>query len=304
MKLKRWQRIVLWVVGGLAVVLLAAKHFLLDTAAAPSSDYVIDLTALHRAASAKPGALPDHIEVEKVGEFGFPRTLVVAGDGFGLHKMVLLSHRVVWPDHSLIIDTAMTPAAAGSMPGGKFDRAAFDRVEKAMASAQDIVFTHEHLDHAGGLAGAPDFNALVKQTHMTREQLESPQLEHKDYPAGSLERLQPLDYEGLYTVTPGVVLQKAPGHSRGSQLVYVELASGARYLFVGDIAWTKDNIRLVRGRPALATVIMGEDRGAVAAQLRALAALPKDVHVVTAHDPVALESDLQAGLYRSGFSGL
>ncbi len=303
MKLKRWQRIVLWVAGTLVVLLLAAKHFLLDTAAAPSGDFAIDLAALHAAATAKPGALPDHIEVEKVGDFGFPQTLVVAGDGFSMHHMVLLAHRVMWPDHSLMVDTAMSPAAAASMPGGKFDDAAFRRVEKAMVSAKDIVFTHEHLDHVGGLAGAPDFDAVVAQTRITREQLTG-KIERKAFAPGTLERLKPLDYQGLYTVAPGVVLQKAPGHTAGSQLIYVELASGARYLFVGDIAWTKDNITLVRGRPGIATLLMNEDRGAVAAELRALAALPKDVHLVIAHDPVALKSDLDAGLYRLGFSGL
>lgn len=304
MKLKRWQRVALWVVGTLFVLLLAAKHFLLDTPAAPSKDYVIDLAALHRAATAAPGALPDHIEVEKVADFGFPRTLVVAGDGFAIHKMVLLAHRVVWPDHTLLVDTAMSPAAGGSLPGAKFDPAAFDRVEKAMVQAKDIVFSHEHVDHVGGVAAAPDFGAIAPQTHLTREQLSSPKLERKDFAPGTLERLKALDYQGLYTVAPGVVLQKAPGHSPGSQLVYVELASGARYVFVGDIAWTKDNITLGRGRPGIATLLMSEDRPAVAAQLRALAALPKDVHVVAAHDPVALDNDLHAGLYRLGFSGM
>jgi hypothetical protein len=48
---------------------------------------------------------------------------------------------------------------------------------------------------------------------------------------------------------------------------------------------------------------MKEDRPAVAAQVRAFARLPGDMHVIVAHDPVALEQDLKAGLYRQGFSG-
>ena len=103
-------------------------------------------------------------------------------------------------------------------------------------------------------------------------------------------------------MAPGVVLQKAPGHSVGTQLVYVELANGTRYLFIGDIAWTYDNITRQIGRPGIATLLMKEDRPAVAAQLQALAALPKDVHVIAAHDPVELERDLKAGLFKQGFS--
>ena len=288
---------------GVFALLFLGKYLLLGTAAAPGAEYVIDLAALHQAAVAT-GALPERIEVEKVGEFAFPRTFVVAGAGFHMHPMVLLAHRVVWPDRSLVIDTAMAPAAAKKLPGSKLDPEAFDRVEAAMKKASLIVFTHEHVDHVGGVAGAPDFAAIAKQVRMTREQLDGPKLERKEFPPGALGSLEPLVYQGLYAVAPGVVLQKAPGHSVGSQLVYVELASGQRFLFVGDIAWSHDNITLQTGRPRVATLLMSEDRPAVAAQVRAIAQLPPDVHVIVAHDPVALESDLKAGLYRQGFSGL
>lgn len=299
MRRKRWLVVVLAVIAALWL----AKHFLLDVAARPGEPFVIDLPALHRAATAG-GALPERIEVEKIAHFAFPETFVVAGDGFHMHPMVLLAHRVLWPDRSLVIDTAMAPEAGKKLPGSKFDPAAYARLQAALARADAIVFTHEHPDHVGGAARAPDLAAIAGKVHMTREQLTGPKLEHDDFPPGALERLTPLDYQGLHAVAPGVVLQHAPGHSQGSQLVYVELASGARYLFVGDIAWSFDNIRLQTGRPGVATLLMREDRPAVASQLQALAALPSDVHVVVAHDPVALERDLEAGLYRLGFSGL
>jgi len=296
---RRWP----WILLGVVVLLVVAGYAVVGTAAAPRGEYVIDLSALHAAAVGK-GALPDRIEVERIGDFAFPRTLVVAGDGLHLHHMVLLAHRVVWPDHSVVIDTAMGPAAAKKMPGSHMDTAAYDRLEAAMKKATAIVFTHEHVDHVGGVASAADPSAIAKQVMMTREQLDSPRLERPDFQPGALEHLQPLSYEGLYTVAPGVVLQKAPGHSPGSQLIYVELASGQRFLFVGDIAWTKDNIALRRGRPYIAKMLMGEDREGVAAQLTALSKLPDDVHVIAAHDPVALEKDLAAGLYHQGFTGL
>lgn len=297
------RRIWLWVFVGLLVVVLVAKHFLLDTPVAAGEKFVIDLEALHRAATSS-GPLPERIEVEQVGEFGFPRTLVVAGQGFKTHRMVLLAHRVVWPDRSLMIDTAMAPAATKVMPGSKADAGAFDRVVKAMQQASTIVFTHEHEDHVGGVAGAPAPNALAAKVRMTREQLESSRLKRDDFPAGFLQKLTPLDSSGLNTVAPGVVLQKAPGHSPGSQLVYVELANGARYLFVGDIAWSKDNIRLQVGRPGIATLLMGEDRAAVAAEVQAISKLPADVHVIVAHDAVELADDVKRGLVHQGFTGL
>jgi glyoxylase-like metal-dependent hydrolase (beta-lactamase superfamily II) len=299
MRVKRW----LWALGILVGVGLISKRLWLDTAAEPGTPYAIDLEALHRTAT-EMGPLPTSIEVEKVAEFGFPRTLAVAGDGFKTQPMVLLAHRVMWPDKSVIIDTAMGPEAAKKMPGSSVDGAAFARLEAAMTRASAIVVTHEHSDHVGGLAAAPNLAAIANHVHLTREQLSGPKLERDEFPKGALEQLKPLDYQGLYALAPGIVLQKAPGHSVGSQLVYVELANGERFLFIGDIAWTYDNIRLQRGRPGLATLLMKEDRPAVAAQIAALGKLPHDVHIVVAHDPVALAKDLQAGLFHNGFSGL
>jgi len=297
MRGRRW----LWIFVAVFLVCLLAKHFLLDTAAAASGEYVIDLDALHRVATSS-GPLPQGIEVEQVGEFAFPRTMVVAGDGFRMHPMVLVAHRVVWPDRSVMIDTAMSPSAIQKLPGSHADQAAFERVLKAMRQASAIVFTHEHPDHVGGLAAAPQPDAVLPQVMMTREQLNSPQLERGELPPGILEKVVPRDYSGLYSVAPGIVLQKAPGHTVGSQIVYVELATGQRFLFVGDIAWSKDNIKLQTGRPALVTLIGKEDRPAVAAQVKALAHVPADVHVITAHDRAALAEDLAAGLFRKGFS--
>ena len=292
-----------WLIGLLSfvVVLFGAKVVLLDTAASPSAPFLIDLAALH-AAAVEQGPLPTRIEVERIADFAFPRSLVVAGEGFQMHKMRLLSHRIVWPDRSLILDTAMSPKDAEMLPGAVSQAEAYARLERALPKASAILFTHEHVDHVGGVAAAKDFAAIAGKTLMTREQLGGPRLERDKFAPGTLEQLKPLDYQGLYAVAPGVVLQKAPGHSVGTQLVYVELDSGARYLFVGDIAWTEDNIRLRRGRPPLFTLLAKEDRAAVAAQLEALAALPKDVHVVVAHDPVAHERDVAAGLFRKGFS--
>jgi glyoxylase-like metal-dependent hydrolase (beta-lactamase superfamily II) len=292
-----------WIPLAVVAVLFIAKYVLLDIPAGPAGDFAIDLGALHAAATAG-GTLPERIEVEKVGDFSFPQGFVVAGGGFRKHPMVLLSHRVLWSDRSLIIDTAMSPEAAKKMPGSTMDTAAYARLQAAMKKADTIVFSHEHPDHVGGVAGAPDFAAIASKVRMTREQLNGPKLERDQFPADALGKLKPLDYQGLYAVAPGVVLQKAPGHSVGTQLVYVELASGARFLFVGDIAWSFDNIRQQTGRPVLDGLMMKEDRPAVAAQVRALGHLPQDVHIIVAHDPVALEQDLKAGLYRQGFTGL
>jgi glyoxylase-like metal-dependent hydrolase (beta-lactamase superfamily II) len=298
MRVKRWLIILLCVTA----FVLAAKFVLLDSAASAAAPYTIDIEALHNAAVAT-GPLPTAIEVEHVADFGFPRTLVVAGDGFSMHPMTLLAHRVVYPDgSSVIIDTALDPKSAEELPGAKAHPAAFKRLQAALPKAKFILFTHEHVDHVGGLASEQNFASVASNTLITREQLNGPRLERDKFAPGTLEKLKPLDYRGLYAVSPGVVLQKAPGHSTGTQLIYVELQSGTRFLFIGDIAWTEDNIKLQRGRPLLLEFLGKEDRAAVASQVAALAKLPKEIHLVIAHDPVAYERDIKAGLFKQGFS--
>ena len=297
MRIKRW----LWALAIIAVVLLSSKIYLLDSAASPGTAFVIDTDAWHRLATAS-GPLPDHIEVEKIGTFAFPKKLVVAGESFHLHPMVLLSHRIVWSDRSIIIDTGVSPAAGKKMPGAKLDESAYNRMQAAMRNADLILFTHEHSDHMGGLASSPDFASIAKHARVTREQLNGPKLERSDFAPGALEQLQPFDYQGMVAVAPGVVVQKAPGHTTGTQLIYVELKNGQRYLFVGDIAWTFENITRERGRPRLAELLMKEDRAQVAAQLQALHKLPKEIHIIVAHDPLALEHDVNEGYVKQGFT--
>ena len=296
---KRW----LWVLAIILVSFVGAKYVLLDTPALAGAPYSIDTEALHRVAIAS-GPLPERLEVERLGTFAFPKKLVVAGDSFHMHTMVLLSHRVVWPNRSLIIYTGSTVETAKKMPGAKMDEGAYNRMHAALKKADTILLTHEHSDHIGGVASHPDFPSIAKRLIVTREQINGPMLERKEFSPGKLEQLAPLEYTGLYAVAPGVVIQKAPGHTQGSQLIYVELANGTRYLFVGDIAWAFENITRERGRPRLAELLMKEDRAAVASQLISIHGLPKDVHVIVAHDPEALKRDLESGLVKQGFTNL
>lgn len=88
-------------------------------------------------------------------------------------------------------------------------------------------------------------------------------------------------------IAPGVVLQKAAGHSPGSQVVFVMLAGGREFLFVGDIVWNRDAITELKYRPRLITdLFLGEDRQAVLHQLRALRNLHDagEVAIVISHD--------------------
>jgi glyoxylase-like metal-dependent hydrolase (beta-lactamase superfamily II) len=215
--------------------------------------------------------------------------------------MTCYAYQLVYPSRTAVVDTAMDEKTARSeVPVKMYDAAAWQRVQKALDVADFAVVTHEHYDHIGGL--------LVNATGWERAIVNPQQLEHPEltkplpYPAQKPKNV--VDYQGAKAVAPGVVLVRAPGHTPGSQMVYVQRADGAELLFLGDIAWQSENLERVRERARMVTTIMGEDRHNVLQQLAALHALhaaePK-VSIVPGHDGSAVDALIAQGVLVKGF---
>jgi glyoxylase-like metal-dependent hydrolase (beta-lactamase superfamily II) len=119
------------------------------------------------------------------------------------------------------------------------------------ASVTDVVLTHMHMDHIGGLLGdglgsrlRPDLRVHVAAAEA--EFWESPDFTHTNMPEGVpdalrsaatrfldeyRDRLRP--FETDYEVAPGVLASRTGGHTPGHSVV--RLASGAeRLTFAGD----------------------------------------------------------------------
>jgi glyoxylase-like metal-dependent hydrolase (beta-lactamase superfamily II) len=214
--------------------------------------------------------------------------------------------QVAWPDGStLLIDAGFPEAAMERMGGGgAFRGDGFEKVLAAMRTAEHIVVTHEHFDHLAGLGAYPDPGELAGRLHLTREQLANARaVEQAELPP-ELRALPALDYDRVLALAPGVVLVEAPGHTPGSQLVYVRTGDGGELLFVGDVAWHTDQLVRLHYRPRLVTdYFLGEDRAAVLAQFRALHDMMQahpEVRVVVSHDREQRAQLLAAGAIREG----
>jgi glyoxylase-like metal-dependent hydrolase (beta-lactamase superfamily II) len=297
------------------LALLFAGAWLWLTAREPvpvETDYVITLDELRRLGGSIPGEKPLAIYSELVAEASLPRGAVFAGESLRTpHPMVHQAFQVRYPDGGFVLlDTAFPESLMQRMQArggeGKYNPAAYVQVQTALAGARQIFVTHEHFDHLGGVGTHRDAAALPGRLKLTREQLANADaLDEAGVPAALRERLEPLAFERVHAVAPGLVLQKAPGHTPGTLLAYVQLQDGVEYLFVGDVAWHLDQIVKEHYRPRLVTdYFLGEDRRAVLAQFRALSELMRanpQLVVVVSHDRDQRARLMEAQLLREGF---
>jgi glyoxylase-like metal-dependent hydrolase (beta-lactamase superfamily II) len=85
------------------------------------------------------------------------------------------------------------------------------------------------------------------------------------------------------------VVALAGGHTTGSVIVFVTLATGKRYAFIGDVAWQLEGVRQPAERPLLMRKLADADPGRVREDLLRVASLAGLMQVVPAHDLTAYE---------------
>ncbi|MBZ5601666.1 MAG: MBL fold metallo-hydrolase [Acidobacteriia bacterium] len=295
----KWTRRVLAVLFAIAL----GYYWLAVESHVPSGHYSIDIAELRRLANSIPGPKPREIRVERVATFQFPAAAIMAGGSWKVEDGPAVSYQIVYPDRTVIVDTAMDQATTKAMGRATFDPQAFAHMIQAMSSASLILVTHEHPDHIGGIATFSEAQRLTPSVRLTREQAAHPE---QAAPAKMTQGVfQILNYERATAIAPGIALIKSPGHTPGSQMVFIQREDGAEFLLLGDVAWGMRNVENVRERPRFITTFMlHEDRDAVMLELaelhRLIEAEPK-IHMLAGHDAAPIDALEKQGLLIEGF---
>jgi len=264
--------------------------------------YVLaQLAAARAVAHAIPGDLPTSIGYLVVETDSTPLSDFVANAAKTKVSTPTPVFQVRFPRGWIMVDAGMdreTARRAGDT--GAFLDEAYASAVAALRGANLIVVTHEHYDHVATVVQYS--NELAPHTMLTRQQVESltrrPGL-ITTLDSAKVNRYIVVDYDRVLPIAPGVVLIKAPGHTPGSQVIYVKLASGKEVILAGDVAWQHLGIETETQKPDS----IREDRGAIAGELKWLHAADQvGVAVVVSHDGDQLTKFATSGVLHRGLT--
>ena len=249
-----------------------------------------NLADIRQTAAQKSGPRPLRINVVKFAESRRTKNFSIKGAPAEASVQARTAFQVMYADGHVMVDAGMDQQVHRFFGRGAeepyFPEAA-SQVARALTTAKLIVVTHEHGDHVAGVIRSTHASELAPKTTLTKSQVQtlltSPQMPEIKLAPEMAARYVVVDYDKYYPLAPGIALIKAPGHTPGSQMVYVVLESGAEYLLIGDAAWHMDGVRLVKGKDA---PWVTEDERAVMDQLAWLNRLSQTepIVIVASHD--------------------
>ena len=290
------------------LVCAAFLTLITPVAADPLPPWSADLGQIRQLASLIPGPRPLRVNVIKFAESRRTKNFAVKGSPAEPSVQARTAYQIVFSEGTVMVDTGMDLATHRFFGRGTeepYFPESQARVAKALANAKAIIVTHEHGDHIGGLIRSASFGELAPKSVLTRSQLvtllNAPQMPELRPTSEMAAKLRVIDYADVMAFAPGIVLIKAPGHTPGSQMVYVALQSGGELLLAGDVAWHMDGVRLNTGKDAPWIKEPPELMAAELDWLNGLDRTEKNLSIVISHDEEQRRDYIARGILGDGF---
>nr|WP_156780904.1 hypothetical protein [Hyphomonas sp. Mor2] len=285
------------IVGTLALVIGFLFWWLMlsSSNAARSAPDVFNLTDWQSKASAPADQLPISIRILEVGRDTAPPFAAQAGRFGAPVAMSYNAVEVKYPDRQIVIGGAVDRPTAEEMALSRtewrFSDSAYAELTAAMLNAEQVLMTHEHLDHVMAIARHPDPSGLAPNLVLNAPQIAALPLFADGTLDPALTSLQAGLSGEVASIAPGIVIVPAAGHTPGSQMVFISLQNGQEILLIGDIVWNMGAIEALKTRPVLTQYMVFrpnyENRDAIKQQVRALHDMMTahiDLIVLPAHD--------------------
>lgn len=180
----------------------------------------------------------------------------------------------------------------------------FEQLNKAgyrISNLKGVLLTHAHWDHVSGLSdlnGVPVWVPYAESLFIHSDKWITGLIRTFKGIVYQIYNFEPKPYLGFPTSYDvyqdgSIVIVPSSGHTPGSVSIFVNLPSGERYAFIGDLVWQLEGLSGLKERPLLQRTLADENRQQLNENLRLMNAIQRkfpQIHFVPAHDQKAFET--------------